>query len=118
MRALAGRAPIPVTVVTVDDAERWPPLVESAAYFVVAEALTNVLKYARASAATIRVMPRDDVLVVEVTDNGRGGAQPTHSSGLGGLRDRVEALDGTFVLDSPVGAGTRIHAELPLAIET
>ena len=77
-----------------------------------------MLKYARASAATIRVMPRDDVLVVEVTDNGRGGAQPTHSSGLGGLRDRVEALDGTFVLDSPVGAGTRIHAELPLAIET
>ena len=118
VRGLAGRAPIPVTVVTVDDAERWPPLVESAAYFVVSEALTNVLKYARASAATIRVMPRDDVLVVEVTDNGRGGAQPTHSSGLGGLRDRVEALDGTFVLDSPVGAGTRIHAELPLAIET
>ena len=117
VRALAGRAPIPVTVVTVDDAERWPPLVESAAYFVVAEALTNVLKYAQATAATIRVMPRDEVLVVEVTDNGRGGAQPTHSSGLGGLRDRVEALDGMFVLDSPVGAGTRIHAELPLQIE-
>ena len=118
VRALAGRAPIPVTVVTVDDAERWPPLVESAAYFVVAEALTNVLKYAQATAATIRVMARDEVLVVEVTDNGRGGAQPTHSSGLGGLRDRVEALDGMFALDSPVGAGTRIHAELPLAIET
>ena len=118
IRALAGRAPIPVTVVTVDEEERWPPLVESAAYFIVAEALTNVLKYARASAATIRVAPRADVLVVEVTDNGRGGAQPTHSSGLGGLRDRVEALDGNFVLDSPIGAGTRIHAELPLAIET
>ena len=117
VRALAGRAPIPVTVVTVDDAERWPPLVESAAYFVVAEALTNVLKYAQATAATIRVMARDEVLVVEVTDNGRGGAQPTHSSGLGGLRDRVEALDGMFALDSPVGAGTRIHAELPLQIE-
>ena len=118
VRALAGRAPIPVTVVTVDENERWPPLVESAAYFVVSEALTNVLKYAQASAATIRVTPRDEVLVVEVTDNGRGGAQPTHSSGLGGLRDRVEALDGTFVLESPVGAGTRIHAELPLQIES
>ena len=118
VRSLAGRAPIPVTVMTVDDTERWPQLIESAAYFVVSEALTNVLKYARASAATIRVMPRGDVLVVEVTDNGRGGAQPTHSSGLGGLRDRVEALDGTFVLESPMGAGTRIRAELPLAIES
>jgi len=118
VRALAGRAPIPVTVMTVDDTERWPPLIESAAYFVVSEALTNVLKYARANSATIRLMPRDDVLVVEVTDNGRGGAQPTHSSGLGGLRDRVEALDGTFVLESPTGGGTRIHAALPLAIES
>ena len=77
-----------------------------------------MLKYAQASAATIRVTPRDEVLVVEVTDNGRGGAQPTHSSGIGGLRDRVEALDGTFVLESPVGAGTRILAELPLQIES
>ena len=70
VRALAGRAPIPVTVVTVDDAQRWPPLVESAAYFVVSEALTNVLKYARASSATVRIAPRDDVLVVEVSDDG------------------------------------------------
>jgi len=115
VRSLAARAPIPVTVMTVDETERWPPPIESAAYFVVSEALTNVLKYARASAATIRVMPRNEVLVVEVTDNGRGGAQPTPSSGLGGLRDRVEALDGTFVLESPMGAGTRIHARLPLA---
>jgi PAS domain S-box-containing protein len=117
VRALAGRAPIPVTVVMVDDGQRWPPLVESAAYFVVSEALTNVLKYARASSATVRVAPRDDVLVVEVSDDGCGGARPEVGSGLGGLRDRVEALDGTFELDSPPGAGTRVHAALPLAVE-
>ena len=116
VRSLAGRAPIPVTVMTVDAIERWPPVVESAAYFVVSEALTNVLKYARASSATIRVAPRDDVLVVEITDDGCGGAHPADGSGLGGLRDRVEALDGTFVVESPVGKGTRVHAELPLAI--
>ncbi|HEX3291555.1 MAG TPA: PAS domain-containing protein [Gaiella sp.] len=117
VRALARRASIPVTVITVDDAERWPPLVESAAYFVVSEALTNVLKYARASSATVRVAPRDDVLVIEVSDDGCGGAKPEAGSGLGGLRDRVEALDGVFELDSPAGAGTRVRAELPLAVE-
>jgi PAS domain S-box-containing protein len=117
IRSLAGRAPIPVTVVTVDDVERWPPLVESAAYFVISEALTNVLKYARATAATIRVAPRDTRLVVEVSDNGCGGAQPADGSGLGGLRDRVEALDGIFEIHSPSGQGTRIYAELPLVIE-
>jgi PAS domain S-box-containing protein len=117
VRSLANRAPIPVTVLTVDDSVRWSPPVESAAYFVVSEALTNVLKYARASKATIRVAPRDDVLVVEVSDDGCGGASPSDGSGLGGLRDRVEALDGTFVVESPVGAGTCIRAELPLAID-
>jgi PAS domain S-box-containing protein len=116
VRSLANRAPIPVTVLTVDENERWPPLVESAAYFVVAEALTNVLKYAQASAATIRVAPRDNRLVVEVTDNGCGGARPSDGSGLGGLRDRVEALDGLFEVTSPLGEGTCIIAELPLAI--
>lgn len=117
VRSLAGRAPIPVTVVTVDDSVRWSPMVESAAYFVVSEALTNVLKYARATSATIRVAPREDVLVVEVCDDGCGGASPSEGSGLGGLRDRVEALDGTFEVESPPGEGTRIRAVLPLAIE-
>jgi PAS domain S-box-containing protein len=114
VRALAARAPISVTVVSVDDAERWPPLIESAAYFVVSEGLTNVLKYAQARSATIRVAPRDDTLVVEVADDGCGGASPSEGSGLGGLRDRVEALDGTFLLDSPPGAGTHLRVELPL----
>ena len=116
MRALAGRAPISVTVVTVDDTQRWHPLVESAAYFVVAESLTNTLKYARATSATVRVAPRDEMLVVEVSDDGCGGARPSEGSGLGGLRDRVEALDGMFDVHSPPGTGTRIRAELPLAI--
>ena len=118
VRSLASRAPIPVTVMTVDEVERWSPLVESAAYFVVSEALTNVLKYARATSATVRVMPREAVLVIEVTDDGCGGATPSEGSGLGGLRDRVEALDGLFEVHSPPGHGTRIHAQLPLAIET
>jgi PAS domain S-box-containing protein len=118
VRALAGRAPISVTVITVDDAERWHPLVESAAYFVVAESLTNTLKYARAASATVRVAPRGEVLVIEVTDDGCGGAEPKEGSGLGGLRDRVEALDGMFEVSSPAGQGTRIRAELPLVIDT
>ena len=116
VRSLARRAPIPVTVITIDDAQRWPPLVESAAYYVVSEALTNVLKYSQASTATIRVLTRDDRLTVEVADDGRGGAQPANGSGLGGLKDRVEALDGSFEVRSPPGVGTRVRAELPLAI--
>ena len=111
VRALAGRAPLPVTVVTTDDAVRWPPAIESAAYYVVAEALTNVVKYSGASYATIRVRRRDDVLVVEIADDGQGGASASAGSGLGGLKDRVEALDGRFSVESTPGAGTRIRAE-------
>ncbi len=74
VRALAGRAPIPVTVITTDDGQRWPTAVESAAYYVVAEALTNVTKYSGATSATVRVLHRDDLLTIEVSDDGRGGA--------------------------------------------
>jgi len=115
VRALAGRAPIPVTVVTTDDAQRWPAPIESAAYYVVAEALTNVLKYSRATSATIRVLHHDEALTVEISDNGGGGARPNEGSGLGGLKDRVEALDGAFEVESPTGGGTRVRAVLPLA---
>ena len=114
VRALAGRAPIPVTVVTTDDAQRWPSAIESAAYYVVAEALTNVTKYSGATAATIRVLHRDDLLSVEVADDGLGGARASEGSGLGGLKDRVEALDGVFLVESAPGAGTRVRADLPL----
>ncbi len=116
VRSLARRAPIPVTVITVDDTQRWPPLVESAAYYVVAEALTNVLKYAGATSATIRVLAREESLTVEVHDDGRGGARPADGSGLSGLKDRVEALDGTLEVESPRGTGTRVRAALPLAL--
>ncbi|MCZ7587956.1 MAG: PAS domain S-box protein [Gaiella sp.] len=113
VRALANRAPIAVTVITVDDAQRWHPLVESAAYFVVAESITNTLKYARATSATVRVAPREHVLVVEVSDDGCGGAEPGEGSGLGGLRDRVEALDGSFVVSSPPGEGDPRSRRVP-----
>ena len=116
VRSLARRAPIPVTVITRDDTQRWSPLVESAAYYVVAEALTNVLKYSEATSATVRVLTRDDRLTVEISDDGRGGALPANGSGLGGLKDRVEALDGLFEVDSPPGQGTCVRAELPLAM--
>ena len=117
VRALAGRAPIPVTVVTTDDAQRWPTAVESAAYYVVAEALTNVTKYSGATSATVRVLHRDDLLTIEVSDNGRGGARASTGSGLGGLKDRVEALDGVFAVESARGTGTRVRAELPLSAD-
>ncbi len=114
-RSLAGRAPIPVTVVTVDDGKRWPPLIESAAYYVVAEALTNTIKYADAASATVRIVLSDGSLCVDVADDGRGGARISPESGLGGLVDRVEALDGTLELESSPGGGTRVSARLPLA---
>jgi signal transduction histidine kinase len=117
VRALAGRAPIPVTVITTDDGQRWPTAVESAAYYVVAEALTNVTKYSGATSATVRVLHRDDLLTIEVSDDGRGGARASAGSGLGGLKDRVEALDGVFEVESVQGTGTRVRAELPLAPE-
>ena len=93
--------------------ERFPPTVEATAYFFVSEALTNVAKYAEASEATVAVRRADDRLVVEVTDDGRGGADPSRGSGLRGLAERVAALDGSVEVDSPVGEGTRVRADLP-----
>jgi signal transduction histidine kinase len=89
--------------------------VEAAAYYVVAEALTNVAKYAEASQATVRARATDEMLLVEVTDDGVGGADATRGTGLRGLLDRVAALDGTLEVESPPGAGTRVRARIPLA---
>jgi len=86
-----------------------------AAYFVAAESLTNVAKYARATAATVRVSEAAGGLTVEIADDGAGGADDTHGTGLRGLADRVEALDGRLRVSSPAGAGTTVTAELPLA---
>jgi signal transduction histidine kinase len=80
---------------------------------VVAEALTNVARYAEAHSASVRVSQAGDVLVVEVRDDGRGGADPARGSGLRGLDDRVSALGGRLQVDSPMGGGTTLHAELP-----
>jgi len=108
---LGRRAAIPVTVdATID--KRPPPVVETAAYFVAAEALTNSAKHAGGAAARVYAAMADDRLVVEVSDSGTGGADPA-GSGLTGLRHRVEALDGTLTVTSPPGHGTTVLAELP-----
>jgi signal transduction histidine kinase len=112
IQALASRAPVPVTI-DADSTDRLPGPVESAAYFVVSEALTNVAKYAHATQATVAVRRENGHVVVEVTDDGIGGADGAHGSGLRGLADRVAALDGTLSLESPAGRGTRVHAEIP-----
>ena len=113
LEALASRAPLPVDL----DArvrERLPEPVELAAYFVIAEALTNVAKYANASRATVRAVRHDGRLLVEVSDDGVGGADPSSGSGLRGLADRVAALDGTLELRSTGGRGTVLRADIPL----
>jgi signal transduction histidine kinase len=111
LRELAGRSSIPVTIVA--PTERLPPALEAAAYFLCSEALANVAKYARASQATIRVTAEKELFTVEVSDDGVGGADPSAGSGLRGLADRVEALGGQLVVESPRGIGTRLVARLP-----
>jgi PAS domain S-box-containing protein len=113
LEALAARAPLPVAVEA--PAERLPEPVEAAAYFVVSEALANVAKYARATEATVRVARDDGRVVVEVRDDGIGGAEAGSGSGLRGLGDRVAALRGALHVDSPRGAGTVVRAEIPLS---
>ena len=113
VEALAQRASAEVSV----DARvprRLPPVVETAAYFVVAEALTNVAKHARGASARVTLREQGRRLLVEVADDGPGGADPS-GSGIDGLRARVEALDGALVLDSPDGGPTVVRAELPCA---
>jgi signal transduction histidine kinase len=107
-----ARAPVPVTVEAC--AARLPGPVESAAYFVVSEALANVAKYAHATHASVTVERSNSDLTVEVTDDGVGGADVARGSGLRGLVDRVAALDGTLSLDSPAGRGTRLRAKIPV----
>src|SRR4051812_2839372 len=112
LEGLAARAPVPVTVTT-HLGDRLPPAVESAAYFVIAEALTNVAKYAQASAAAVSVRRENGHVVIDVADDGVGGADASAGSGLRGMADRVAALDGRIRLDSPPGGGTVVRAELP-----
>jgi signal transduction histidine kinase len=113
VRSLAERSTVPVAIV-VPEARLGKP-VEAAAYFLVSESLANVAKYAHASSVRVNIIRRNGSAVIDIDDNGVGGADPACGSGLRGLSDRVQALDGTFRIESPVGGGTHIHAEIPCA---
>ena len=110
--AVAGRMPMKVDV-NVRVHERLPEEIESTAYFVVVEALTNTTKHAQADRARVNIRRDGNWLRITVTDNGRGGADPEQGSGMRGLRDRILALEGTFAFSSPPGQGTRITVEIP-----
>jgi len=116
LAALAGRSPVPTVVVSsLPDGLRLPDAVERAAYFVVAEALANVAKHASASRTEIRCRLEGERLIVEVQDDGSGGARLVPGGGLAGLAGRVGALDGTLAATSPVGGPTIVRAEIGLA---
>jgi signal transduction histidine kinase len=112
LQELAYQAPLPVEV-DVALERRLPEPVEAAAYFVVAEGLANVVKYASASAVSVTVGRANGSTVIDVADDGIGGADPSHGSGLRGLADRVEALGGALAVVSPPGRGTQLHVEIP-----
>jgi PAS domain S-box-containing protein len=109
---LAGRSPVAVEIAEVPDRRLAEP-VEAAAYYLIAEALTNVAKYALASTVRVRVAAGDGSVIVEVYDDGVGGADAARGTGLRGLADRVEALGGSLEVVSPAGAGTSLRAEIP-----
>ncbi len=115
LRTLTARSPLPVEIRQVPD-ERLPAPVEAAAYFVVSEALANAVKHSRASAVSVSVVRRDGWLVVEVEDDGVGGARARAGSGLAGLGDRVQALDGRLAIHSAPDCGTRLRAVVPCAL--
>jgi signal transduction histidine kinase len=114
LESLASRAAVPATV-TFASPKRLPEPVELAAYFVACEALANIAKYAHATKATLRVSRRNGVAVIEIVDDGIGGADESAGSGLQGLADRVAALGGTLRILSPPGGGTVVTAEVPCA---
>jgi len=111
---LARRSPVPV-VLDIELAERLPPAVEATAYFVVAEALTNVMRHASARSAAVSIARNNGHLDIEVSDDGCGGADGFRGSGLLGMVDRLEALSGSLVVESPFGGGTRLQAVIPCA---
>jgi signal transduction histidine kinase len=120
LSAIAGRCPVPTTVSSsLPEGERLPDATERAAYFVVAEAVANVAKHASARRCEIRCRgdgpPEAPRLVVEVWDDGAGGARVVPGGGLAGLAGRVEALDGSLTVDSPPGGPTTVRAEMPVA---
>ena len=113
VRTLAERAALPVQVDATD--ERLPGEVETALYFVVAEALANIAKHAGATSVSIAASNSPTTLRIEVGDDGVGGADAANGTGLRGLQDRIAAIGGTLAIDSPAGQGTLAVAEIPLA---
>ena len=116
LRVLARRSAVPVEL-DVHLEARLPALVEVAAYYVVAEALTNAAKHAHATVARVDVRAADDRLRLSVGDDGVGGADPARGSGLVGLSDRVQALGGTLAVHSPAGQGTTLRIDLPVEVD-
>jgi signal transduction histidine kinase len=114
LQGLFARAPLPVEITELPE-ERLAGPAEAAAYYVVAEAITNVAKYAHASHVTVSISRANGSARIVVADDGIGGADPALGTGLRGLADRVEALDGRLEVDSPAAHGTRISAEIPIA---
>lgn len=114
LEQLAALAPVPVRL-TVETSGRLPEAIEVAAYYLVCESLANVGKYSQASSATVDVNRSNGSVVIEVTDDGIGGVDTERGTGLRGIADRVEALDGRLRVWSPIGGGTRIQAEIPCA---
>jgi signal transduction histidine kinase len=115
LQALVHASPVPVELTVALPAEGLPAPVESAAYFAVAEALTNVIKHSEAQAAWVRMRQADGLLLMEVGDNGQGGADPDQGSGLRGIECRLEAFDGTVLITSPAGGPTVVTMEVPCA---
>jgi signal transduction histidine kinase len=113
LRSLAERSAVPVEI-DLDGTRRLPAQVEAAMYYLVAESLTNIAKHARASSVAVRVKRENGSAVIEISDDGIGGADPLQGSGLRGLIDRIEALDGRLTLVSPPGEGTTLTAALPV----
>jgi PAS domain S-box-containing protein len=114
LKALARRSAIPVEL-DVLMGHRIPERLEVAAYYLVSEALTNAARHSKASVVHVEVAVEEDSLLITIRDAGIGGADPSHGSGLIGLRDRVETLGGTIQILSPVGRGTSIHVSAPIA---
>ena len=113
LQTVAARSPVPVTLSV--DPDRLPEPIETAAYYLVCEAIANATKHSKASRVSVCVARRNGRVVIEVSDDGVGGATGREGSGLRGLVDRVEALDGTLFVTSPAGAGTTIRGEIPCA---
>jgi signal transduction histidine kinase len=114
LSGIAARSPVPVRL-KVDLPERPPAPVEAVAYFVVSEALTNVTRHAAATRADVVLRQQPDSLFLSVTDDGRGGADPSRGTGLRGLQQRVESVDGTLRIVSPAGGPTSIQVTVPCA---